>query len=113
VNSYDSKKTGECSPSFNSVNRHSGKKQNHCSRKCRNKNNQSSSSRDYSASVWLQATTEPTPAATEPVETEATQPQPVASPINQPQQQTSTPVPAAGILAGLGAGLAAMALRRR
>lgn len=76
---------------------------------------QKSSSRDYGASVWLPATAEPTPtpAATEPMETEATQPQPVASPINQPQQQTSSPVPLAGILTGLGAGLAAMALRRR
>ena len=70
----------------------------------------SSSSRDYGASVWLPATTEPTPTAE--ATPEPTQAQPVASPVNQPQQQTSTPAPAAGILAGLGAALV-FGLRRK
>ena len=69
---------------------------------------QKSSSRDYGASVWLPATTEPTAEPT----AEPTLEQPASSPIDQPASQASTPVPAAGILAGLAAA-AVMALRRR
>ena len=69
------------------------------------------SSTSQGTSIWLTATPTPTPIAE--ATAEPTQPQPVASPINQPPAQTSTPVPVAGILTGLGAGLAVMALRRR
>ena len=70
----------------------------------------SSSSRDYGASVWLPATTEPTPTAE--AAPEPTPVQPAASPVDQPQQQASTPAPAAGILAGLAAALV-FGLRKR
>ena len=69
-----------------------------------------SSSRDYGSSVWLQPTAEPTPIAE--ATPEPTLAQPAASPVNQPPQQTSTPVPAAGIIAGLGAALV-FGLRRK
>ena len=59
------------------------------------------SNRDYGASVWLPAAAEPTPV------------QPAASPVNQPPQQTSTPAPAAGIIAGLGAAGLVFGLRRK
>ena len=68
------------------------------------------SSRDYGASVWLPATTEPTPTAE--AAPEPTPAQPVSSPVDQPRQETSTPAPAAGILAGLGAALL-IGLRRK
>ena len=59
------------------------------------------SNRDYGASVWLPAAAEPTPTAE--ATPEPTLAQPEASPVNQPPPQTSTPAPAAGIIAGLGA----------
>ena len=68
------------------------------------------SSRDYGASVWLPAAAEPTPI---PAGEEPTPVQPAASPVNQPPQQTSTPAPAAGIIAGLGAAAALFGLRRK
>ena len=69
-----------------------------------------SSSRNYGASVWLPATAEPTPTAEATPEPALAQP--AASPVNQPPQQTSTPAPAAGIIAGLGAALV-FGLRRK
>ena len=69
------------------------------------------SSRDYGASVRLPATTEPTPTAE--ATPEPTPVQPAASPVKQPQQQASTPAPAAGIIAGLGAAAVFFGLRRR
>ena len=71
----------------------------------------SSSSRDYGASVRLQETAEPTP--TPEATAEPTPAQPAASPVNQPPQQTSTPVPVAGIIAGLGAAGLLFGLRRK
>ena len=68
----------------------------------------SSSSRDYGASVRLQETAEPTP--TPEATAEPTQAQPTAS--GEPQQ-TSTPAPAAGIIAGLGAAGLVFGLRRK
>ena len=70
----------------------------------------SSSSRDYGASVWLQPTAEPTPV---PAGEEPTLAQPAASPVNQPPAQTSTPVPIAVIIAGLGAAGLVFGLRRK
>ena len=67
------------------------------------------SSRDYGASTWLPAAAEPTPV---PAGEEQTLAQPVSSPVNQPPQETSTPAPAAGIIAGLGAALV-FGLRRK
>ena len=68
----------------------------------------SSSSRNYGSSIWLTATPTPTPV---PVETELTQAQPTASPV-KPTPQASTPLPIAGIIAGLGAALV-FGLRRK
>lgn len=71
----------------------------------------SSSSRDYGASVWLPATAEPTPTAEATPEPALAQP--AASPVNQPPQQASTPAPAAGIIAGLGAAGIIAVMRRK
>ena len=68
------------------------------------------SSRNSGASVWLPAAAEPTPI---PAGKEPALAQPAASPVNQPQRQTSTPAPAAGILAGLGAAGLLFGVRRK
>ena len=69
-----------------------------------------SSSRDYGSSVWLTATPTPTPIA-EPTP-EPTLTQPVASPV-KPAQTSASPVPAAGIIAGLGAAGVFFGVRRK
>ena len=68
-----------------------------------------SSSRDYGSSIWLTAT--PTPMPIAEATAEPTQAQPTASPV-KPTPQASTPLPIAGIIAGLGAALV-FGLRRK
>lgn len=71
-----------------------------------------SSSRNYGGSVWVQETAAPTPVPTDAAGTNTTQILPTASPVN-PSQQASSPVPVAGVLAGLGAACVLFGLRRK